>query len=384
MPKTDSPSQALAGLLRKRRMELGLSLRDVERETEAIGQRIGFTTLGNIERGRVEPGVKRLHTLLRFYDLSPSLVAEVVDLEQFATERPLGTLTPFQLYEEGRRHWSAGNLREALAHLFELRHRSELAEAERVDRQRALIFLSVAVGGVGKFSLAKMIIEDLLLEGVDPSLLVPALVQQAACWHSLGQQQVAIAVTRHAESLLAADDAKNRAWVLHMKATVLFAMRETGEAESAAESAEKAYRDAGDIEGAIRLGSVTFKLMFEQKRFSEAAEVARRGGEVAEQHGFRRLETIRKLDEGRALLAMKEDQSGFEALNGALAKSIATGDQVLQFYAHFHLWQAYASRKDRRAADLELHACQYLVESIDEVTPEVSEIRSTMRRDSRS
>ena len=85
-----SSSPSIAGLLRDRRKELGLSLRDVELRTQEMGQVIPFTTLSKVEQGTVDPGVRRLHQLLRLYDLSPHLTHDLLDLEGFAAEFPEG------------------------------------------------------------------------------------------------------------------------------------------------------------------------------------------------------------------------------------------------------------------------------------------------------
>jgi transcriptional regulator with XRE-family HTH domain len=364
--------------LRDRRLDLGLSLRTVEERAESLGQPIPFTTLAKIEAGRVEPGVKRLHTLLRLYDLSPTLAAELLDMEEFAGELP-APAPPQVLYEEGVKHWRAGNLREALARLFQLRAQTSGGTAQRHERQKALVFFAVAVGGMAKFNLSRQIVEDLLLEGIEPSLLVPAFVQLASCWHGLGQEEVALALIARAETHLADGDHRNRAWVSHLRASVHLARGELSAVEHPLHVALAAYRAADDVGGEIRAAALQFRLLFVRGEFREALEVARSSREAAERTGQHRLRAMRRIEEGRALLALGEEAAGLAALNDALARSIEVGDSVLQFYAHYDLWQAHVARNDRAAADLELHACQYHVRFLDESTPEVLEVRKTMR-----
>ena len=95
-----SPSPAVAQLLRERRGELGLSLRDVQRRTESLGSPIPFTTLAKVEQGKVDPGVKRLHLLLKIYDLPVGLAADLLDLEEFSEEAP-DEAVPFEPPEAG-------------------------------------------------------------------------------------------------------------------------------------------------------------------------------------------------------------------------------------------------------------------------------------------
>ena len=71
------PSAAVARMLRQRRRELGLSLRQVAEQTRAYGRPIPFTSLANIERGTNEaPSVDQL-------------MAEMRQAEEFARAKAL-------------------------------------------------------------------------------------------------------------------------------------------------------------------------------------------------------------------------------------------------------------------------------------------------------
>jgi transcriptional regulator with XRE-family HTH domain len=378
MPKIIAPSPSIARMLRERRMELGLSLRAVEERSGTLGDPIAFTTVASIELGRVEPGVKRLNTLLRLYDLPPTVAAELLDLEAYVGDLSVPD-TAQALYTEGVAHWRRGNLREALAHVFALKAQIARDPGERLLRQKALLFFSVAVGGVGKFNLARRIVEDLLLEGLEPSLRVPILVQAATCWHSLGSAEAALAFLARAEGYLEEGDHANRAWVHHLRASVLLAAGGFEKVPAALRAALDAYRAAGDMAGEVKLVALQFRLLFERGDHRKALEVARGGREAAEQHGYARQRTMRRLEEGRALLALGQSEAGFTALTDALSQGIATGDSALQFYGHFHLWKAHVARGASAAAELDLRACQYHLRSVDEITPETSEIREMLR-----
>jgi ATP/maltotriose-dependent transcriptional regulator MalT len=208
---------------------------------------------------------------------------------------------------------------------------------------------------------------------------VPALVQLAACWHALGQEEVALALVVRAEALLTEGEHLNRAWVAHLRASVHLARGEFEAAERPLHAALEAYRTAGDSGGEIKVAALRFRLLFERGSFEEALAVARESREAAERAGQQRLRTMRRIEEGRVLLALGEEAAGLAALNDALSQSIAAGDSVLQFYAHYYLWKAHLGRKDKAAADLDLHACQYHVRFLAEATPQVLEVRKTMR-----
>ncbi len=68
-------SPSVSRLLRRKREELGLSLRAVEQKLAEQGERFPASTLSRIEQGKLDPGVRRLHQLLRLYKIPPHLVA---------------------------------------------------------------------------------------------------------------------------------------------------------------------------------------------------------------------------------------------------------------------------------------------------------------------
>ena len=81
-------SPAMARLLRERRRELGLTLRDVQKLTQEGGKPIPHSTLARIESGRLDPGVRRLQQLLRLYRLPAQAAGDLLDLEAMAGAVP--------------------------------------------------------------------------------------------------------------------------------------------------------------------------------------------------------------------------------------------------------------------------------------------------------
>jgi len=375
---SDRASPALAQMLRDRRLELGLTLREVEKQTHSLGRPIPFTTIAKIESGRLDPGLKRLHLLFRLYELPPGLAAELLDLEEFAGELPHG-LGADELLATGVAHWKAGRLRDALAHLFALRARAAAGPEGRVERQRALLHFAVAVAQLGKFHLSKLLIDGLILEGPDPILLVPVLVQSASCWHSLGSSEMALALLDRACLHLREDDHRDRAWACHLRASALRARGDFAAAEGACAEAAAAYRRAGDAFGEAKLAGLGFELRLAHDDPQGALALATRAREQAEAQGFARLRIMRRIEEGRALAALGDDATCLARLHDALAQAIGTQDAVLQFHAHYHLWKAHVRRGDAAAAALELHAAQFHVRGIDEATAEATEIRGLSR-----
>jgi hypothetical protein len=208
------PSASVARLLLKRQGELGLSLRRVQERTQEMGQFFPFTTIGKIEQGRIERGFKRLHLLFKVYDLPSQLAHELVQLEEFAGE-PCAVLPPATLYEEGTKHWKAGNFREGMAYLLAVRNRNVNTAAARLERQQAILTFAVEAGSVGRNRLSKHIVDELLLEPPETELFVPGLIQAAVCWRRLGSKKAALGFLSRAAELTAPVDHRDRAWIHH-------------------------------------------------------------------------------------------------------------------------------------------------------------------------
>lgn len=373
------PSRAIAQMLKHRRQELGLTLRDVQEQTEALGRPIPFTTLAKVEQGRVDPGVKRLHVLLNLYNLPVQLADDLLDLEEFSAPAPPAT-APSALYEEGVKHWKAGDLRRGIAHLFALRTHIPREPAARTERQKALLAFAVMAGSLGKHRLSREIVDGLLLEPPEPSILVQVLIQAAACWHRLGSREAALGFLSRADAHLVPTDHQKRAWILHERASTLVSMASFDEAEQALAGAVAAYESARDVYGENQALGVRVRLNFERSNFQGALDAARAAREHAERHGFGRFRVMSRLDEGRALMALGQQAAGVAALDEGLSESIASQDCLVQFYAHYYLWKGHASVGNGDRAQLELQAAKYHVRFVDTATPEALEIRAMFER----
>src|SRR5678816_2509164 len=110
------PSQDVARLLRDRRAELNLTLRQAEERTRSFGKVIPFTTLAKVEQGRVDPGVVRFQQLLEAYDLPKEVALDVVSMETLRIQTPKKA-EPQTLYDECLRLWKAGQIGQALGYM---------------------------------------------------------------------------------------------------------------------------------------------------------------------------------------------------------------------------------------------------------------------------
>ena len=78
MPRHHEPPEGLGDLLRRARVGRRLSLRQVSNEIEKRGEWLPPSTLSRIERGKLDPSVRRLFLLLDLYHLEAMEVADLV------------------------------------------------------------------------------------------------------------------------------------------------------------------------------------------------------------------------------------------------------------------------------------------------------------------
>ncbi len=368
------PSMVIAELLKRRREELGLSLREVEAWSADTGQRVNFATLARAERGKTDLGARRLYRLFKIYDLPVQLAADLLELEEAAgAEVPTGSFD--ELGRQGLEHWQKGDLRKALAHFFTLRTRTPASAQDRLSRQKAIVRMALAAAKLGRVALARYIVESLLVEDPEPAVLVPALVLAAQCWRALGSCEVGLGFLARAEARLTPRQHVERAWVFHEKAGNLAQLGELADAESALETAVAAYRRAKDRYGEAAALDVRVALYRERGAWRGMLRAATAAERLARRRGFRRLCAIRGLDRARALRELGRAREALEALREVLAWAVQSDDRIVGFYAHHGLWKAYQALGDPGRASLELRAARDGLRFVDETTPETREIR---------
>ncbi len=370
-------SPAVASLLRQRRKALGLTLRAVEKLAADAGSPIPYSTLSRIEQGLLDPGVKRLQQLLRLYHVPLQAAGDLLDVEDMAGEVP-AERDPKALYRAATDAWQRGAIGEALAGLIALRMRAEEFDARL--RQKATLSLAVVASSLGKHRLSRHLLDGLLLEEIDPALLVSVLLQSAISWHWLGGHEAALAFLARAEHHVPEDAHLERAWVLHERASILADRADLDGAERALADALEAYRRAGDESGYGRALGVGVRVRILRGDGAAALEAAEAARFHAARHHLNRIATLRRIDEGRAHALLGDAPRAFKALEKALADAIAQDDRSSRFYAHYHLWEVANDSGDESRARLELDAAVYHVRFIDDVTPEANRIREMLAR----
>jgi tetratricopeptide (TPR) repeat protein len=367
-------SPALGRFLREKRRQLGLTVRAVSKELAEKGERLPESTLVRIEQGKLDPGVRRLHRLLHLYSVPPHLVADLIELEDLAVAQPPeGDLET--LHREGVECWKRGDVAHGLAYLFAVRQRVPPDAEARIIRQRATLAFAIYARNLGKLQLARQVLEDLLCEPPERSLVVNVLVMASVVWDALGAKDAAMALAAHAATLLPPGRPDLEAWVHHQNARLLASAGRFEEAEKVLVKARNSYRGAEDPYGEGKaLISLTL-LRESQGDLAAAVLAAREALGFAEESRVARVVLLCRIELGRLLTKSGAIGEGLQVIQQALGQAIQVGDRNAEFAARYCLWKAYVGLGDRERARFELEAAIYCVRFVDETFPEADEIR---------
>jgi tetratricopeptide (TPR) repeat protein len=236
---------------------------------------------------------------------------------------------------------------------------------------------------LGKVRVARQVVDDLLCEPPDASLMARVLLLAASLWRRSGSLEVAVALIRQAESRLsgAVDE---RARVLHQKAVLLREVGQLEEAESALSEAISIYRSLKDSYGEARALALQSTLLERRGDLARALGCARKIVATAKGKDHRVIAMMGQLELGRLLVASGSLEEGLVALNAGLGQAVMLGDQQAQFVGHRHLWKAFEKLGDPERAALERQAASYFVRFSDEHSPEAEEVRELAKREGAS
>ncbi len=371
------PSTKVGALLRSRRKELHLTLREVSEKMQETGEPLPVSTLVRIEQGKLDPGIRRLHLLLGLYDLPAHLVSDLVELEQLAVEEPEGKSLE-ALLKDGVSHWRRGELGEGLAHLLAIRIQKPTDKKSLLMKQKACLAFATAARDVGKLKLAKQLLDDLLLEPVDQSLMATVLIQSSVVWNSLGSAEMGLATVRQAACHIDKGDFETRAQVRHQEAKLLLMQGQPAVALEAVDEALKLYRKVQNVQGEARVLIVKIDAQAALGDLDAAMRTARKVIRMGEEHELGPVGTSARMEYGRLLAMSGSYEDGIEELREALAEAVRLECKLIQFHTHYHLWKAYEANGDQDRAKFEFQSARYFLEFIDSTTEQARDMRSIL------
>ncbi len=373
-----SPSPALGTALRRQRERLGLSLRDVSFQTGRAGEVLPPSTLARIEQGKTEPGVRRLFQLLALYELPAQYASDLVQLEDQAGLAPT-LATGESAVKQAIAAWKLGDIRAGLGLLFTL-HDVSSSPAETLEHQKLALTFAIAARDLGKYRLARQVLEDLMSGPLDDSLVVPCLITSATVWRGLGAPIPAMAFVREAEARLPSKGAaQERAWVHHQRAKLMADAGQWNGVLTSVGLAKRAYRAAGDKYNGLRLDVLEMRRREACDGVDAALKFAASIQRQAEKLHAAHVALQVRLEIGRLLIAAKRPDDSIVVIEEVLSKAIALADQSTQFFAHFHLWKACELTGQLERAAVELNGACFRMRYVDEACPELSEIRNIVK-----
>jgi len=371
------PSQEVAKLLRKERLGQKLTLREVAERLMKEGERLPESTLTRIEQGKLDPGVRRLHYLMRAYSISPGLVAERLAMEALAGRAPKPG-QPKKMLERGVAAWRAGDTATAVACLRELQGLEPRNDQQHEVRQRAILTYATFARNLGKTMLAKELVEGLLCEQPRPELMWRVLMLAGSIWSLLGSPDAAIALVRQASHHCRPDDHEAYAQVLHQEAYLLMTDAKSEQAADRIKHAIRHYRQRSDSYGEVRATILQARIARQLGNPDLALRSARKVTKLAKTHGHKALVPYGHLEAGRNYSAMEDHDAAVGELNRALGLATMTEDHDAQFYAQHALWKAHEARGRRQEAKVARTAAEFHIRYVDEDSPEADEVRRTL------
>jgi tetratricopeptide (TPR) repeat protein len=377
-------SKNLAALLRRKRESLRLTLRQVAVRAEERGERLPPSTLSRIESGKLDPGVRRLNVLLRLYDLQPDYVADLVELESLAVERPSGDVQA--LREAGEAFWERGDIPQALGHALAIIEIDPKDDATRLQRQKAVLNFASYARNLGKIRLAQRLMDELLCEPPDESILVDALLVAASVWSHLGARAVALALAREAIRAVKPGNHSEAAKAHHQLAKTLL---DGGWVKESAEALDTAFGHYKKTQGSAHNETIArilrARVLEHLGRLDDALEYSRETIGIAERDDRGRTKLHARLELGRLLLARERVDEAIDELRRALAEATLLQDRSAEFQGHTRLWKAFEKVGDARSARMELDRARALLPFVGDRSPDFDMVLATMdRRDRRA
>lgn len=356
------PSRDLADLLRQRRKELNLTLREAEEKTRAYGKVIPFSTLGKVEQGRVDPGVVRFQQLLDIYDIPKEMALDVVAVETLRGDSPKKG-EPQELYDQAVRFWKAGETGRALASMHALREAVADKPQHKALRQKAQLHFAVVVAGLGRFNLSKYLIEQLLREPLPAPTLLRAFVQLAHCWQRLGVQELALAMLARATTFAKDAGPAEAAFVAHEYGLIEMERNDFAAAREHLREARKLYKAAKDDFRLFKVDMTLARADLLAGEAKQALPLAQQLAKNADAHPAMRPSAIVLL--GHAQLASRQIEPAIATLRSGLSAAVAADDSCGRYIAHHYLSLAYEEAGDHARAAMERHAADQFKRGLD-------------------
>jgi tetratricopeptide (TPR) repeat protein len=372
--------QRLGEFLKVCREERRLSLRQVERLSEAFSERIANSYLANCERGRFIPSVQKLLTLSRVFGIPLQSFVDRIDLEQHGALKP--ELDSFEACRDlGIEEAQRGNLGRAFA-CFE--RSLEVLERQGGDvrlRLTAEIDIAIVLKRMGKHSAARDALEHVLRRReMPPALRVRALDILAGVQRERGNLTLALVFASEADRLARLHDERQlRPHTCNTLANIYYDLGDDASAAPWYERALRRFRRAGETIGLIVATSNYGNCLLRLGRRGEGLARLNEALELA-----RREDTKRLTADVLGYLARAHYQaSDFTAARRLALDSIQIarrGDYFDTLFAnHFYLWRMARAEGKEKDEGIYFKSLNYFRTKLESTLPELEEFDQILR-----
>ena len=376
------PCTQVAHLLRFHRQSNNLTLREVSESMAEMGEPLPISTLARIEQGKLDPGTRRLHLLMRFFDIPAELVTELVSLEVEQAEVPSGKTAKW-LREKAKDHFEKGRRAEGLAHAIALLGLVSTDETSAHDRQDALLTLAVMASNQNHDRFAEHIIDQLLCEPPVPKMMWRVLFFAGQIWSAKGAMEVAVALTERAQNHVAPGD--RFAYALILGQLGMFRHWQ-GALDLALENFQHAVRHFRAFSG--RLEKEAFpntlyqysQVQHQLGQTSQAVRSAREACRIAAEQGFVGVEVKARAVLSRTYAGSGRFDEAEEVLQPAYGLINKHTDLDAETCSVYHAQrQIHLLREDPQAADAILQRVAPFVERCGtDPSPTIRELREAL------
>lgn len=368
------PSPRLGAYLRRLREGYGYTLRRVEEKSALVGELIDNSQLSRFENGKAAPSFDKLRALARVFNVSVQHFSDVLDLEEFESEKP----DSFD-YEDLLRIGAEAHSRGEYGRAFVTFERAlEVAEsASSVERiAEARWRMAASLKALGKLSMTERELREILKlgESAGQRVRTKALLQLAFVYRDLSDLYVAGILAREALDLaVASGDLAGQAAVLNMLGNV----RELDDPSGAIASYERAHELLATLgtEEDLRLAVLVNwgGCLVKAGRFDDGVTRLQEASIRARERGARRTAALAstRLAEAYVQRGRIEDAARYLAESDTLAADPRQPYNDILFLNAFHRWATARAEDNATRERIAFGRLRHLRPLIERRFPEV-------------
>ena len=374
------PSVLVGQLLRRERTRHGYTLRQVSETMSQRGEPFPASTLARVEQGKLDPGVRRLQSLLSLYDVSPTLVTELVEIERLCGTLPEGESIQ-QLRDEGIRLFLAGDYPQGAAHALAAIMRYDPATDEPDAYHGAMLDFAIHSMRIGYRDLGRFVMEQVARDEPAAWRHPHMLILGASYWGAEGAHFMSIALSREATRLAA--DSGNSQDEARARHSLGMSLQDAGEYEASLAEIERAielYGDSADGKNRLMCIGARAQCLHRLGRSDEALEICLKMMQECKDSGHSSLTSFRSLY-ADLMIALGRPAEAIAELREALGNAVLLGQRSTEFFVHYWLWKAYEADGDSERAEMERKNAIFYVRYAKAWSPAVEEVRALVKHE---